>query len=126
MVGTAGGAAVGAGVERLLEDTELTWVQGTAGPDADATLQVRRPARAKTVRATLELVVKTPLGVQRASLQEVDIVGGDSALDVTLPYPFDDFVHGTYAYHVRLNIDGQSFQTTQPIHYKVEPFLWFS
>lgn len=117
---------IGAGVGHLFAETEVEWVQGTAGPDAAATLTVRRPPGAPPSDATLEVVVKTPQGVERASVERVRLAAGESAIDVVLRYPFADFVHGTYSYHVRLNLGGHVVQTAKPIRYKVEPFLWFS
>jgi len=98
----------------------------SGGPDAAATLMIERPFCDDVVSAELELVVETPAGTFVQSQGRVSLTGGVTQLELTLRYPFDDFVHGRYAYHAKLSVDGESIATAAPVRYSVEPFLWFS
>ncbi len=126
LAGTAGGASIGAGLERLLAASKVSWASVAGSPDAGVLLWVERPFEDRPIRASLELVLTTPRGTVRQPAGELELPGGQSSHEVTLLYPFDDFVVGEYRYRAELRCAGETLSTPTTVRYSVKPFLWFS
>ena len=95
------------------------WEAPVAQPGALARLEVCAPDAPLDALARVVLVLSTPRETLVLEESELRLKNGVGHLEVSLTYPYEGLVAGTYSYRAEIHVGHRVLKTRKPVHYEV-------
>ena len=95
------------------------WDAPVAQPGGLARLEVYAPDAPSGGLARVILVVSTPRETLRLEGDSLRIERGVGQLEVSLPYPYESPVPGSYSYEAEIHVGQLVLKTERPVRYQV-------
>ena len=120
------GAGLGVGIVAGPGSVRASFDVTDGFPDRPVNIHVAAQALPDGVEVSGVLTVRTPTETVTVDIPAVALKAGQATIPVTLVYPYDTRVPGTYSYSASLDVGGRRVITQAPAVYDVRRIVWFS